>query len=154
MSAMAFDALLPEQLTVNSVDLRGPMCLVLDLSRLWVPKSTWENRVASGVTGSTALAGIQDELVTSIPFWLTGAVDWEGNPYDDFYVGFRRNWRYLANNVFLPSGDATYPAVYTSPDTDEGDIDFEIQIHEPRIESRWPCTWTGELEVCLPGGAL
>lgn len=143
-----------EQLTINSVDTIGPAWIWRDLSNLWIPTSTFANRVAPGVPGSSPLPGIQDELHTSLPFWISGTCDWEGNPYSDPYVGFRRNWRYLMNNVFLPPTAAYYEAVYQSPDADEAPITFPIQVVAPSISGRHLDVWEGDVAVIIPTGAL
>ena len=154
MTTMPSAVFAPEQLTINSVDTLGPAWLWLDLANLWIPTSTWQNRIASGAVGSNPLPGIQDELITSLPFWVWGRCDWEGTPYADEQTGFRRNWRYLCNHLFLPPNAGYYTAVYQSPDADEDPITFPIQVRKPSITERYPTIWTGQVEVCLPDGAL
>lgn len=154
MTSFPVEVFAPEQLTVNSVETIGPMMMWLDLANLWIPTSEWENRIAGGVAGSQAQAGIQTELRTTLIMWVQGGVDWEGTPYADRQTGFRRNWRYLSNNLFLPSGDKYYEAVYQSPDATEDPITFPMQIVAPRINDRKTTMWQGTVDVCLPLGAL
>jgi hypothetical protein len=150
-SAEFFDG---EYLTINGIQSPNPMFMFLDLADLWIVASTWENRVAPATPGSIPLPGVQDELVTTLPMWIKGARDWEGNPYPRVQQGFRRNWRYLNNNLFLPPGAGFYTAVYQSPDPDEDPISFPIQVRAPKITDRNPTMWEGTVEVCLPDGAL
>lgn len=154
MSTMPVETFGIEQLTINSVDMRCAAWVLLDLADLWDPRTVFENRPSPGIGGTNPLPGVQDELVVSLPFWLTGSVDWEGNPYTNVETGFRRNRLALNNNLLLPGADATLAATYTSPDPDETPIDFGIQVRGLTWEDRKPSQWTGRLELCLPEGAI
>lgn len=143
-----------ETFTINDVDMLCPAWIVLDLANLWVPTVLYDNRVAPGLTGQTALEGVQDELRTSLPFRMTGAVDHLGNAHPDPVTGFRRNWVYLCQNVFLPPTAPAHTALYQSPDAYEEPFEFDIQVATPVIGDRYRTMWEGTLPVILPGGAL
>ena len=152
--SMPVEVFAPEQLTVNGVDLICPAWMVLDLADLWDPVTVYENRPSPGIGGTNPLPGIQDQLVASLPFKLVGSVDWEGNPYSSFRVGYRRNRRYLNNNLLIPGVAAALGAVYTSDDPTEDPVEFAIQIRGITWQTRVPSEWSGRLEVCLPDGAI
>jgi len=149
--SMVPEALLPEQLTINDVPMRTKAWLVLDLENLWIPTITFDNRVNPGVAGSRPFDGTVDETRTSLPFWLTGSCDPDGVPYDDMRVGFRRNWRILASEVFTAS---IAEAEYQSADPEEVELPFRIQVATPTISERYPATWVGSLSIVLPDGPL
>ena len=152
---MPYEMFAPEQLTINGVDMLGPAWIVLDMSNLWIPTATWDNRVAPGVAGSNAEPGIENELRTSLPFKLTGECDRFGDPTSSPRVGFRRNWNYLRLNLLLLDGSVTsFDATYQSADVDEAPIEFQIQVLDITISERTPTDWSGSLQVCLPAGAL
>lgn len=149
--SMPFEVFDPEQLTINDVPMRCAAWMVLDLENLWIPTISFDNRVAPGVAGSVPFDGSFEEIRTSLPFWITGYCDPDGVPYDDVRVGFRRNWRILATEVF-DAGIGT--ATYQSADAEEDELPFRIQVPTPTISERYPSDWKGSLAVILPDGPL
>ena len=156
--SMTWEVFSPEQLTVHAdvdIDLLCPAWVALDLANLSVPQTTFENRVAPGVAGSNPLAGIEDQLSTTLPFHLTGFCDRFGVEYASMQTGFRRNWVFLCQGLFIPDGATTaWDATYTPPDEDEDPIEFRIQFAAPTITERHPTQWVLTVPVILPDGAL
>ncbi len=162
MSAIPASLLAPEQVTVTSgvnpgvtVTLRNEGLFFPELDDLTDPNPVYENRVAPGLSGRTALAGIEDELRATLPFWLTGHWDIEADaaPTESPRVTLRRNWVYINHHLILPSDDAALAASYQSADVDEDPISFSIQFLQP-VVTRYPGEWVGTIPVILPGGAL
>lgn len=158
---MPYEVFSPEQLTVTSgadpgveVDLLCPSWLVLDLADLSIPAISLDNRAAPGVPGSNELDPIEDELRVSLPFHLGGDCDRSGNAYARVRTGFRRNWSFLVQHLFLPSEDSALDATYQPDDPDEDPIEFRIQFGTPTITERYPSLWVGTMLVVLPDGAL
>lgn len=149
--SMPFEVFAPEQLVINDIDMLCPAWMVLDLANLWIPTVVHENRVNPGVAGSRPLDGAIDELRTTLPFYITGYCDPDGVPYSDMRVGFRRNWRILANEVFVAE---TVSCTYTPPDPEESPLTISIQVGTPAISERYPTDWMGSLPIILPYGPL
>lgn len=151
MSTYHLEAFGGEQLTPNGVPMRCPAWVLLDLENLWLPQYVWDNRTAPGVDGTFAFAAAEDELRTTLPFWILGTHDWDGYPYEDSRVGFRRNWLYLLDNVFTGEVVATE---YQSGDPDEPPTTFGMQFSAPTFSERYPSDWKGTVAVILPSGAI
>lgn len=161
MSALAFEALLPEQITVVSgidegveIDLRCAAWSVLECGGLSIAQILIDNRTAPGATGSSPLPGAEDELRTSLPFQITGYCDPDGVAHPTARIGLRRNWVFLTQHLFRPSATGPLSATYQSEDPDEAPIDFLIQFATPDMPTRAVTDWTCNLPVVLPHGAL
>jgi hypothetical protein len=148
---MPYEVFEPEQLTANSVDLLGPAWLVLDLANLWQTQWFWDNRVAPGSAGTRPFNAEEDELRTSLPFWVGGGYDHNGDPHPDTQTGFWRNWQYLSDNVW---NGYVISCTYQPPDPDADPIGFQAQFSAPQITERHPTDWKGTLGIILPSGAL
>lgn len=150
-----------EQITVTSgldgttpITLRNYAWAVLETRGLSIPQILIDNRNAPGGKGSTALAGAELEVRTSLPLQMSGGSTPAGDPYDDPRVGLRRNWILFAQHLILPSVDGPLDAVYQSIDPDEDPIDFGIQFSTSDIPTASATEWTCSIAVVLHGGAL
>lgn len=165
MTAQAWGALMPEQITVTSgldgvteITLRNNAWIVMEMRGLTIPQILIDNRISPGGVGSTPLEGAELELRTSLPFQMTGTVEADNETVPtaivDGRVGMRRHWVYLTQHLFRPSIEGPLDAVFQSIDPDEAEIEFGIQFATPEIPGAWVSEWTCNLPVVLHGGAL
>lgn len=165
MTAQAWGALMPEQITVTSgldgvteITLRNNAWIVMEMRGLTIPQILIDNRINPGGVGSTPLEGAELEVRTSLPFQMTGTVEIDNETVPtaiaDGRVGLRRHWVYLTQHLFRPSIDGPLDAVYQSVDPDEDPIEFGIQFTTPEVPGRWVSEWTCNLPVVVHGGAL
>lgn len=124
------------QLTVSGVVLNGPTWDLPDLRAIWMSAATrGTDRLIPGVEGLRAKRRRRTGTLHSLPMYISGEVDPDGDPYDicdtpaEFMANLATNIDYLMINVVnqpLVPVDGTRAVSLTTPSGDTRTSDIHV----------------------------
>lgn len=143
------------------ISMHGPAWTMLPsgLARLYIQTELkGENLDLPNLPGRRAYAHELDQYQDSLPMYIAGDVDQDGDPHSDVWEGAELNLAYLYNELkVIPATEAgTRAARITKPSG--AIVTADIQILDVRlgamaggVDPLGP-VWNATLEILIPGG--
>lgn len=141
------------ELVVADTSLRTPAWWTLDLSPLWGPSDLrGTNIIVPSLAGRRARPRRVDQTSYPLAFWITGAVDQDGDAHANPVMGLATNLDYLWEHVASPPDppETTRQAQLTMPDGSMRTADVQVTLSVN--EKVGPYDASAVLTVTVPAG--
>lgn len=146
-------------LTINSVSMHTSAWQVLDVRPLYLPTDyRGGNVVIPGASGRRAYPYRVDEAKHSLPMWITGVYDRNGNTSTgNKYQGLQTNLEYLRANVLTPptAPSSTLAATLLMPDSTTRTANVQvlgIDVSPTSAANEHPDIFRAVLHLVIPSG--